>query len=683
MIEPATNIVAFLRFKITLFDDVGGGTLHEHTIEPRQLIDLILTTHAEQKRDLPLLKLATFGEQRTLNNSLRSATNLKEITGVECDYDGGNMDPEEAVQILAENGIWAIVHNSPRAKYQYPRWRILCPTSRALPVSDRHKLVARVNGVLGGILSPESFVDAQAFYYGTCDETDEMFVKAVEGHPIDTLPHLDAVAIGPPAKTGTASNTRTIPSLPQNKTGLGLELYQRRTLDADQLKTILANMPNGMGLDTPWKDRTVWVALAHAIAGATNHAPWAREQFVEWSAQYDGDLTEPERLWDTMVPGHIRAGFSTIVSLYDRQNGAGSFWRLIDRVQGADTSAAPVDGKLLVSSAAFVKGFVPPDYLVDGIVQRRFCYSLTAPTGHGKTAVALLLAACVATGKPFGSAAVETGRVAYFAGENPDDVRARWIAMCEHLNIDPDKVSVHFLAGTLDLDEARPQIAKEAEDAGGFDLLVIDTGAAFFRGDDDNANVQMGTFARGCRQLTQMAGGPCVLVLMHPTKTPDRSNLVPRGGGAFLAEVDGNLTAWRDDVLVSLHHAGKLRGPGFDPLSLELSTVHSERLKDVRGRIVPTVIATAISKSEHVQREQVAESQENQLLHVIFLHKGKPGQFLAERLGWPRLQKVYEVANRLIADGLIKKNRRGYALTAAGDAEAVRLGFKPRKNDAE
>ena len=52
-------------------------------------------------------------------------------------------------------------------------------------------------------------------------------------------------------------------------------------------------------------------------------------------------------------------------------------------------AAAPL--QLVKSSAEFVRGFVPPDYAIDGLIQRRFLYSLTAPTGHGKTAVALLV----------------------------------------------------------------------------------------------------------------------------------------------------------------------------------------------------------------------------------------------------------------------------------------------------
>src|SRR4051812_150300 len=100
--------------------------------------------------------------------------------------------------------------------------------------------------------------------------------------------------------------------------------------------------------------------------------------------------------------------------------------------------------RLIVSSAEFIAGFVPPDYLIDGLVQRRFVYSLTAPTGPGKTAVALFLCACVALGRPIGEYQLEPGRVLYLAGENPDDVRMRWLAMAEAMEFDIDKIDVYF-----------------------------------------------------------------------------------------------------------------------------------------------------------------------------------------------------------------------------------------------
>jgi hypothetical protein len=52
---------------------------------------------------------------------------------------------------------------------------------------------------------------------------------------------------------------------------------------------------------------------------------------------------------------------------------------------------------LIKSSKEFVAGFVPPDYLVDGLLQEAFLYSLTGATGAGKTAITLRLAASVLT----------------------------------------------------------------------------------------------------------------------------------------------------------------------------------------------------------------------------------------------------------------------------------------------
>src|SRR5262249_19301658 len=40
----------------------------------------------------------------------------------------------------------------------------------------------------------------------------------------------------------------------------------------------------------------------------------------------------------------------------------------------------------------------------------------------------------------------------------------------------------------------------------------------------------------------QLPGGPTTIINCHPTKNATDDNLLPRGAGAFLAEVDGNLT---------------------------------------------------------------------------------------------------------------------------------------------
>ena len=65
------------------------------------------------------------------------------------------------------------------------------------------------------------------------------------------------------------------------------------------------------------------------------------------------------------------------------------------------------------------------------------------------------------------------------------------------------------------------------------------------------------------------------MALCHPTKGASRSNLLPRGGGAFLNEFDGNLVLWSHALgeVTELHWCGKIRGPDFSRLGYRLRQV--------------------------------------------------------------------------------------------------------------
>ena len=58
-----------------------------------------------------------------------------------------------------------------------------------------------------------------------------------------------------------------------------------------------------------------------------------------------------------------------------------------------------------------------------------------------------------------------------------------------------------------------------------------------------------------------------MLVLCHPPRNAGDENLQPRGGGSYVAEMDGNLTVTKDDMAVELH--GK---PNCADQTLPLST---------------------------------------------------------------------------------------------------------------
>lgn len=355
------------------------------------------------------------------------------------------------------------------------------------------------------------------------------------------------------------------------------------------------------------------------------------------------------------------------------------FDTFVDEPPPIDGGPSPGSGKktppplpLIRSSAEFTRGFVPPDYLIDGLVQRRFCYSLTAKTGTGKTAIMLRIAAHVALGRPIGDRFLEKGRVLYFAGENPDDIRMRWIGLAQEMAFNDEEIDVHFIPGIFKISEMRTKITEEMKRIGDFSLIVVDTSAAYFEGDEANSNSQMVAHGRMLRSLCEAPGGPCVFVACHPIKNAADDNLTPYGGGAFLNELDGNLTAKKFDSAVAVHWQGKFRGPEFSEIIFGLRTITCQRLKDSRGRLIPTVVSYPMGEDAQENLAATARNQEDDLLRILAQMPEASWAELATALGWkmsdgkPYKQLVKRKLAALVKDKLIQKERDGYTITQAG-----------------
>jgi AAA domain-containing protein len=330
----------------------------------------------------------------------------------------------------------------------------------------------------------------------------------------------------------------------------------------------------------------------------------------------------------------------------------------------------------ILSSAEFTAGFVPPDYVLDGILQRRFVYSFTGKTGGGKTAILTLLTASVGLGRPIGPHAIEQGRVLYFAGENPDDVRMRWVALAQQMDFDIGAIDVHFIPGAFKISELMEQIKNEVAALGGVALIVVDTSAAYFEGDDENANKPAGDHARRFRDLTKLSGGPCVVVACHPPKNAADDNLTPRGGGAFIAEMDGNLTASKEGTVVEVHWQGKFRGPDFAPMTFLLRPVTHEMLKDSKGRLIPTVVAAHLSEAGQAELAATARTNENRALVALRDNDGASLAELARVLGWmlrsgaPNKMLVKRTLDKLRGAKLVSQDRGQWCVTEKGQKAA-------------
>lgn len=151
------------------------------------------------KTKCPLISFCEYGDERSENGSLRHATNVRRIFGVEIDYDGEHLPLAEAATLLQTASIEACLYTSPSHKSEAPRWRVLLPLREPALPEERTTLVGRANRILGGIASRESFTLSQSFYIGRVEGV-EYDSAVTQGRCID-----DATEIEPLFFAGNGS----------------------------------------------------------------------------------------------------------------------------------------------------------------------------------------------------------------------------------------------------------------------------------------------------------------------------------------------------------------------------------------------------------------------------------------------------------------------------------------------
>jgi DNA-binding PadR family transcriptional regulator len=178
------------------------------------------------------------------------------------------------------------------------------------------------------------------------------------------------------------------------------------------------------------------------------------------------------------------------------------------------------------------------------------------------------------------------------------------------------------------------------------------------------------------RSFVNLPGGPTVIVTCHPVKAANIDNLLPRGGGAFLNEVDGNLVCIKDNMTVKVHWHGKFRGPEFAPLHFVLQPGTTEKLKDSKGRSIFTITAAPLTENEASEKNEITRRNQNRLLAVLKDNNRLSLAELANEVGWymkdgnPNKSLVYRTLQTLLEEKLVKKVRGNYELTKAGKEAA-------------
>lgn len=412
-----------------------------------------------------------------------------------------------------------------------------------------------------------------------------------------------------------------------------------------------------------WHDAVIRLVASYVAKGLQDHEIHALTDHLTLTG-YSVDQTRAEV--QQAIEGARRKGFAP----------AQDFTPNFDHAP-APTGLSPapqVSPWDMQSAADFTADFVAPEYIIDGIIRRGCLYTLTAPTGSGKTAVMLYASAAISMGMNFGDAEVEHGDVIFLAGENPDDVRARAIATLEFYGIKPEECRLHFIAGTFSLRADMARLKEKAESLPNLVLVVVDTFAAYFDGEDENSNAQALDFARVVRKVTQFKGKPAVVMPAHPVKNAARDNLSPKGGSSLLNEVDGNLTLWNDAGVIKMHWQGKFRGAEFEALRFELEKRESEKLKDAKGRRMPTVLAKPLVELRAVQIARDQLSREDAFLLNLEASPEYSLRGHAESIGISSMGTMGRLVDRLAEQGLIRKFRNRWELTKKGERAVEEIG---------
>jgi predicted P-loop ATPase len=280
-------------------DETGKEMLCEYATLP-ELAEHIGSRTAADKMELPWLKLATFGNKRTENNSLRHNENVEEISGIEGDYDGEKDGSEElsfdeAVARVSKANIRALLYTSssyvPGVK---ERWRIVAPLSQHrrddVRGTLRAKYVARINGLFDGKLDGASFTLSQGFLYGHLKGA-EYRVEVIDGDFIDLA---DRTYAGSIFKDGSKVGDQAANDRQQHKPRRD---DASEPVDRDKIEAALDV------IDSNCK-REMWLKVAAALHHELGEPGF--ELFDRWSSRGTGTVEVKGRIEPFYTPEKTR-----------------------------------------------------------------------------------------------------------------------------------------------------------------------------------------------------------------------------------------------------------------------------------------------------------------------------------------------------------------------------------------
>lgn len=521
---------------LTLFPSHHAKRKAGKRMSLRDLAGVVSGKTAPEKGKLPMVKLATFGDVCTPQGSYRHDGNMRQVTGIEADYDGKSLSMAEGAERLKEAGIAALLYSSASHAPDRPRWRVICPLSAAVQPYERKALVAALNGALGGVLAPESFTASQAYYYGQVQGQHPVETVLVDGQPLDQVRGLTPVY--PFAYDYTSRQ-----QLGKGRTGKPLEV----------IASALMAIPN----DGPADYKGTLERYGLAMHEEGQGTPEYFEAFRRWCEQHPNySLAMCKSVW----PRHKGKGTSdTIAGWSIIKDAIAHGWEMpgpsgedlgfddeddddFDDLLGKSAPEKPEERRLTFLSPAQCVSAPARGYLIKGMVAERDVACVFGAPGAGKSLLAPFLGYAVAQGREAFGMRTKPGSVFYVAAEDEHGMCGRVRALQQAHGDAPDFRLVGGVSNLLAVDSPDLKELAAAVKVQRPKLIVIDTLAMAFPGLEENSADAMGRVVAVARALTKW--GAAVVLVHHDTKAEGGT---PRGHSLLNGALDVALHVKKDE----------------------------------------------------------------------------------------------------------------------------------------
>ena len=287
------------------------------------------------------------------------------------------------------------------------------------------------------------------------------------------------------------------------------------------------------------------------------------------------------------------------------------------------------------------------DWLIQGVVEKRTLAAIIGESGSGKSFLALDLAACVQTGKPWHGREVQQGEVVYLAGEGRSGL-VRRIGAWEHRYKDSLE-DLMISSRAIDLGDSRSQLLKVQQALRSLKrspvLIVIDTLARHHTGDENSAS-EMSSFISNLDRLSEEFKAT-VLIVHHAGKDPSRG---ARGSSAFRAALDLEILVTNPATGITNLTCEKAKdAEPFPPMSLQLK---QSDVVDELGRMLAEpdgspVRSCILEECDYVPAKTRGLSETQVRARDLYLSLSKQSEAeIVTRASWYKALEQENIANQ-------------------------------------